>query len=163
MYLAFPGVVLSAVRENIIRITTPLPPPSCQFLFSFSFVIIIIISIYASTNTVIHFVCIIYKIIIEKLMCVCLFFFFFKALIALIFFGAVKYLFEDTAWTLNQALTLGSILAATDPVAVVGALHQLGAPAALSTVIEGEVDTEREIERETSSSHTHICIHVFLS
>ena len=33
-----------------------------------------------------------------------------------------------TKWTFEQHLTLGAILAATDPVAVVGALHELGAP-----------------------------------
>ena len=32
-------------------------------------------------------------------------------------------------WSFAQALTLGAILAATDPVAVVSALHELGAPA----------------------------------
>lgn len=60
-------------------------------------------------------------------------------MIACIFMVSVDYIFGDTSnWTITQALTLGSILAATDPVAVVGALHELGAPAALSTVIEGE-------------------------
>ena len=43
-----------------------------------------------------------------------------------------------TEWSFEQHLTLGAILAATDPVAVVGALHELGAPKPLSTVIDGE-------------------------
>ena len=40
--------------------------------------------------------------------------------------------------TFSQALTLGAILAATDPVAVVSALHELGAPGKLSVLIDGE-------------------------
>jgi len=46
--------------------------------------------------------------------------------------------FWSTRWSFNQHLTLGAILAATDPVAVVAALHELGAPKPLSTVIDGE-------------------------
>ena len=37
----------------------------------------------------------------------------------------------------NAAFLLGSILSATDPVAVVAVLHTLGAPAKLSHLIEG--------------------------
>lgn len=44
----------------------------------------------------------------------------------------------SSEWPFAQALTLGAILAATDPVAVVAALHELGAPPSLSTVIDGE-------------------------
>ena len=42
------------------------------------------------------------------------------------------------ATPLLQSLTLGAILAATDPVAVVAALHELHAPPELSTIIDGE-------------------------
>lgn len=41
-------------------------------------------------------------------------------------------------WDFVTAMTLGSILAATDPVAVVALLRELGAPRTLATVIEGE-------------------------
>ena len=41
-------------------------------------------------------------------------------------------------WDLSQVLLMASILCATDPVAVVAALKELGAPATLSTLIEGE-------------------------
>ena len=42
----------------------------------------------------------------------------------------------DFSWT--QSLVLGSILAATDPVAVIALLKELGAPRALTVVIAGE-------------------------
>jgi len=41
-------------------------------------------------------------------------------------------------WSFELALTLGAILAATDPVAVVNLLKQLGAPPALTVRIQGE-------------------------
>lgn len=41
-------------------------------------------------------------------------------------------------WNFSTSMTLGSILAATDPVAVVALLRDLGAPRPLSTIIEGE-------------------------
>mmetsp|Transcript_22710 Transcript_22710/g.49916 ORF Transcript_22710/g.49916 Transcript_22710/m.49916 type:complete len:858 (-) Transcript_22710:157-2730(-) len=40
--------------------------------------------------------------------------------------------------SLNASLVMGSILSATDPVAVIGALHALQAPAKLSSIIAGE-------------------------
>ena len=41
-------------------------------------------------------------------------------------------------WDWERCFLLGSILSATDPVAVVAVLHTLGAPKQLSTLIEGE-------------------------
>lgn len=41
-------------------------------------------------------------------------------------------------WNWDVALTFGSIVSATDPVAVVAALHSLGAPAKLANMIDGE-------------------------
>lgn len=41
-------------------------------------------------------------------------------------------------WNWSTSLLLGSILSATDPVAVVAVLHELGAPHKLATMIEGE-------------------------
>ena len=41
-------------------------------------------------------------------------------------------------WGWNLSLVLGSILAATDPVAVVGLLNSLGAPPAITMIIAGE-------------------------
>lgn len=41
-------------------------------------------------------------------------------------------------WDFTTGMTLGSILAATDPVAVVALLRELGAPRSLATIIEGE-------------------------
>ena len=43
------------------------------------------------------------------------------------------------SWEWSQCLTLAAILAATDPVAVVAALHELGAPRTLASVIDGYV------------------------
>lgn len=51
---------------------------------------------------------------------------------------ALKIVFLLSPRTFSQALTLGAILAATDPVAVVSALHELGAPGKLSVLIDGE-------------------------
>ena len=42
-----------------------------------------------------------------------------------------------TDWTWETSFLTASILSATDPVAVVAILHTLGAPAKLSTLIEG--------------------------
>jgi len=50
----------------------------------------------------------------------------------------VKYTFAGFAWTWPAALTLGSILSATDPVAVVSALKELHAPEKLALLIGGE-------------------------
>ena len=44
----------------------------------------------------------------------------------------------SAGWSFAQSLTLGSILAATDPVSVVAALHELNAPPELTTIIDGE-------------------------
>jgi len=44
----------------------------------------------------------------------------------------------DSLWQWPQVLLLSCILSATDPVAVIGALNSLGAPAKLSTLIAGE-------------------------
>ena len=41
-------------------------------------------------------------------------------------------------WSLSVAMLLGAIVSATDPVAVVAALHELGAPAKLASIIDGE-------------------------
>ncbi|KNC55217.1 cyclic nucleotide-binding protein [Thecamonas trahens ATCC 50062] len=50
-----------------------------------------------------------------------------------------RYVFVSySSWSLSHVLLLSSILCATDPVAVVAALKELGAPATLSTLIEGE-------------------------
>lgn len=43
-----------------------------------------------------------------------------------------------THWTLSQSLLFGSIISATDPVAVVALLRELGASKRLATLIEGE-------------------------
>lgn len=45
---------------------------------------------------------------------------------------------EDGLWDWDISLCLGSIVTATDPVAVVAALHSLGAPEKLADVIDGE-------------------------
>eukprot|EP00927_Polykrikos_kofoidii_P066726 TRINITY_DN62288_c0_g1_i1.p1 TRINITY_DN62288_c0_g1~~TRINITY_DN62288_c0_g1_i1.p1 ORF type:complete len:1106 (+),score=205.33 TRINITY_DN62288_c0_g1_i1:77-3319(+) len=50
----------------------------------------------------------------------------------------VRYTFLSSDWEMSTALLLGSILSATDPVAVVGALHELQAPDKLSSLIAGE-------------------------
>ena len=47
-----------------------------------------------------------------------------------------KLLFSD--WSFCLCLTFGAIMAATDPVAVVALLKELGAPKTLGTLIEGE-------------------------
>ncbi len=41
-------------------------------------------------------------------------------------------------WTTDECLTFAAMLSATDPVAVVALLKELGAPVSLSTIIEGE-------------------------
>jgi len=50
----------------------------------------------------------------------------------------VKCFFLKIEWTWSGAFVLGSILSATDPVAVVGALHELHAPDKLQALIAGE-------------------------
>ena len=54
--------------------------------------------------------------------------------------GAIsKFLYAHAdGWGWAPAFLLGSILSATDPVAVVAVLHTLGAPDKLSHLIEGE-------------------------
>jgi NhaP-type Na+/H+ or K+/H+ antiporter len=42
------------------------------------------------------------------------------------------------SWSWSLSLTLGSLLSATDPVAVVALLRELGASKKLSTIVEGE-------------------------
>ena len=44
----------------------------------------------------------------------------------------------DYGWDWNYCMLIGSILAATDPVAVVGLLKEVGASQNLSTIIAGE-------------------------
>jgi NhaP-type Na+/H+ or K+/H+ antiporter len=59
-------------------------------------------------------------------------------LISSFFMGVViKFAFYQS-WTFVQSLLLGTILSATDPVAVVALLKELGAKESLSTTIEGE-------------------------
>ncbi len=56
-------------------------------------------------------------------------------------FGAVGAFGSTSLWTgfsLTEALLLGAILSATDPVAVIGALHNLQAPPKLTFLISGE-------------------------
>jgi NhaP-type Na+/H+ or K+/H+ antiporter len=48
------------------------------------------------------------------------------------------FFFATYNWSLPMIFMVSSILSATDPVAVVAVLHTLGAPAKLSTLIEGE-------------------------
>lgn len=50
----------------------------------------------------------------------------------------VAYLDNREPWSWDLSFMLASILTATDPVAVVATLHQLGAPEMLSDVIDGE-------------------------
>ena len=50
----------------------------------------------------------------------------------------IKFTFADLGWSWPAALTLGSILAATDPVAVVAALKELHVSEKLSLLIGGE-------------------------
>lgn len=45
---------------------------------------------------------------------------------------------ESYNWTFPQACLFGSVISATDPVAVVAVLRELGASEALSVLIEGE-------------------------
>jgi NhaP-type Na+/H+ or K+/H+ antiporter len=57
---------------------------------------------------------------------------------------AMRYLFaygseaEGGLWDWDVALTFGAIVCATDPVAVVATLHEIGAPEKLANVIDGE-------------------------
>lgn len=57
---------------------------------------------------------------------------------ALLTGAIIKGTFGTLDWTWDTAFLLGSILSATDPVAVVGALHELNAPDRLSLLISGE-------------------------
>ena len=50
----------------------------------------------------------------------------------------IKFTFAGFEWSWPAALTLGSILPATDPVAVVAALKELHASEKLSLLISGE-------------------------
>ena len=50
----------------------------------------------------------------------------------------IYFFFKQVDWSFNAAVLLSSILSATDPVAVVSALHELHAPAHLSNFIAGE-------------------------
>ncbi|XP_047330255.1 sodium/hydrogen exchanger 8 [Impatiens glandulifera] len=59
-------------------------------------------------------------------------------LISTFFLGAALKLTFPYDWTWKTALLLGSLLSATDPVAVVALLKELGASKKLSTIIEGE-------------------------
>jgi len=61
-------------------------------------------------------------------------------LIATFLTGALVLFFQpsDYNWTLSSALALGSMLSATDPVAVVALLKEFNAPSNLGIVIEGE-------------------------
>ena len=52
--------------------------------------------------------------------------------------GLVNYHIFPYEWTWNFSMVLGSILAATDPVAVVALLNELGAPPKLTMIISGE-------------------------
>uniref|UniRef100_A0A7S4UKM0 Cation/H+ exchanger transmembrane domain-containing protein n=1 Tax=Alexandrium monilatum TaxID=311494 RepID=A0A7S4UKM0_9DINO len=57
---------------------------------------------------------------------------------ALLTGAIIKSTFGTLDWTWDAVFLLGSILSATDPVAVVGALHELSAPDKLSLLISGE-------------------------
>jgi NhaP-type Na+/H+ or K+/H+ antiporter len=57
-------------------------------------------------------------------------------LIAIIFKVFLGYTDEDMSWP--GAIMAGSVLSATDPVAVVALLKELGASAKFGTLIEGE-------------------------
>jgi len=57
---------------------------------------------------------------------------------ALLTGAIIKGVFGTIDWTWDAAFLLGTILSATDPVAVVGALHELAAPDRLSLLISGE-------------------------
>ena len=54
------------------------------------------------------------------------------------FFLKVVLMYDDNTMTWYLALTLGSVLCATDPVAVVALLKELGASVKFNTLIEGE-------------------------
>ncbi|RMH12152.1 MAG: hypothetical protein D6701_13895 [Gemmatimonadetes bacterium] len=57
-------------------------------------------------------------------------------LVSTLVIGAFVALFTDLGWV--AALLLGSILSATDPVAVIAIFRQLGAPKRLAALVEGE-------------------------
>lgn len=50
----------------------------------------------------------------------------------------LRALFVDYGWDWPTSYLAGTMLSATDPVAVVAVLREIGAPAALSSLIEGE-------------------------
>ncbi len=52
--------------------------------------------------------------------------------------GVCVYFFEAYNWTIPQASLFGCVVSATDPVAVVAILRELGASESLSVLIEGE-------------------------
>ncbi|CAA0811542.1 Sodium/hydrogen exchanger 7 [Striga hermonthica] len=58
--------------------------------------------------------------------------------ISTFFIGAALKLFFPYNWSWNTSLLLGGLLSATDPVAVVALLKELGASKKLNTIIEGE-------------------------
>ncbi|CAD7935908.1 unnamed protein product, partial [Amoebophrya sp. A25] len=60
------------------------------------------------------------------------------ALLNTILTGVALYFTSWHGFSLTEALLLGAILSATDPVAVIGALHNLHAPPKLTLLISGE-------------------------
>ena len=48
------------------------------------------------------------------------------------------WIFQEYKWSFGEYLLLGAIASATDPVAVVALLRDLGCSAKVSTIIEGE-------------------------
>ena len=60
------------------------------------------------------------------------------AVFALLSAALVVYYCFDWGWSWNESLLLGSVLAATDPVAVVSLMRDLGANYALSALVEAE-------------------------
>ena len=60
-------------------------------------------------------------------------------MIAALLTGSIaKFLFTEYEWSWVTALLFGTVMSATDPVAVVALLKELGASAEISTMIEGE-------------------------
>ena len=59
-------------------------------------------------------------------------------LTALILVPAVRLVHEQEAFAWQHALVFGALIAATDPIAVVGLFRTLGVPHRLAALIEGE-------------------------